>query len=174
MLYTSDGVFDFSTASSGVHPSRSCAYLPFFHPLLPFFSCLSFTNRCKGTAVHFFFFLKTHDIRFYLLIFLWQDSFLSWILWDEKGRGERGSEGARRGWVGRTYMTRRTHACVLRRDWSLGVWERRDGMGRDGHFCYHYSYNYYSATTSTDQYRDSTERQFRHSVEEGEEEDGRL
>ena len=31
-------------------------------------------------------------------------------------------------------MTRRTHACVLRRDWSLGVWERRDGMGRDGHF----------------------------------------
>ena len=40
--------------------------------------------------------------------------------------------------------------------------------------CYYYSYNYYSATTSTDQYRDSTERQFRHSVEEGEEEDGRL
>ena len=94
MLYTSDGVFDFSTASSGVHPSRSCAYLPFFHPLLPFFSCLSFTNRCKGTAVHFFFFLKTHDIRFYLLIFLWQDSFFELDTLGREGqRRARGREG---------------------------------------------------------------------------------
>jgi hypothetical protein len=49
------------------------------------------------------------------------------------------------------YMTRRTHACVLRRDGVCVVWERWDGNGMaDSDFATD-GYNYYSATITTEE-----------------------
>ena len=65
------------------------SFTPFY---LSFLAChLPIAAKAQ---LYIFFFLKTHDIRFYLLIFLWQDSFFELDTLGREGqRRARGREG---------------------------------------------------------------------------------
>ena len=92
--------------------------------------------------------LRHTTFAFIFLSFFGKTLFLSWILWDEKGRGERGGEKGM-GWeeiYDQAHARVRFEAglefgCLGAKGWDGAGWPLS---------CYYYSYNYYSATTSTD------------------------